>query len=181
MSGIVSEISTRRALRALDEKAVPEDVLRRILEAAVLAPSCFNNQPWRFLVMRDPAGLEKGRAALSKGNAWAAKAPVLICISTRKEDDCISSEGRDYALFDCGLAAANLMIQAAAEDLIAHPFAGYDAAMIKKDFALPPDAIPMVMIAVGYHGDESGLSEKQKASEHAPRTRKPLEDVVAFF
>jgi nitroreductase len=180
MKEIVEAISARRAFRALDERPVPDDVLGRILEASVLAPSCLNNQPWRFLVMREPQGLAKGREALSKGNYWAKKAPVLICIYTRKEDDCISSEGRDYALFACGLAAANLLIQATAEGLIAHPMAGYDAAAMKGAFALPADSIPIVLIALGFPGDESGLSEKHKLSEHAPRIRKPLKEVVVF-
>jgi nitroreductase len=180
MNDIVAEISGRRALRAIDERPIAEELLRRILEAATLAPSCSNNQPWRYLVMQSPEALAKGREALTKGNYWAKKAPVLICIFTRKEDDCVSSEGRDYALFDCGLAAANLMIQATAEGLIAHPMAGFDAAAMKKGFDLADDAIPILFIALGYPGDESGLSEKHKASEHAPRTRKPLEETVIF-
>ena len=44
------EIETRRARRGLNEKAIPEDVLARIMTAATYAPSCFNNQPWRFLI-----------------------------------------------------------------------------------------------------------------------------------
>lgn len=176
----MAEIKARRAFRALDERPIPVDVIRRVLEASILAPSCSNNQPWRFIVMQTPDGLAKGREALSKGNYWAKKAPVLICIHARKEDDCMSSEGRDYALFACGLAAANLMIQAVAEGLIAHPMAGYDAAAIKTAFALPADSIPIGFLALGYPGDESGLSEKHKASEHAPRNRKPLEEVVVF-
>jgi len=130
--------------------------------------------------MKEPQGLAKGREALSKGNYWAKKAPILICLYTRKEDDCISSEGRDYALFACGLAAANLLIQATEEGLVAHPMAGYDAAALKNAFALPADSIPIVLIALGYPGDESGLSEKHRISEHAPRVRKPLEEVLIF-
>jgi nitroreductase len=180
MNEIVAAISARRAYRALDDKPVPPDVLGRILEASVLAPSCMNNQPWRFLVMKEPQGLAKGREVLTKGNYWAKKAPVLICIYARKEDDCVLNEGRDYALFACGLAAANLVIQATTEGLIAHPMAGYDATALKSVFELPADSIPIVLIALGYPGDESGLSEKHKAAEHAPRVRKPLQEVVTF-
>jgi glutaredoxin-dependent peroxiredoxin len=181
MSGIIAEMVARRARRALDTRQVPDDILSRLFEAAVLAPSCNNNQSWRFLVMRSAEALSKGRAALSKGNAWAQKAPVLVCVYTRKQDDCMSSEGRDYALFDCGLAVENLLIQATAEGLIAHPFAGYDAAAVRTSFSLPQDSIPLVLVAVGYPGgDESVLSEKQRASEHAPRDRKPLSDVVTY-
>ena len=55
MSKIVPEIETRRAL---SEEPVPEDVLARIMTAATYAPSCFNNQPWRFLVVSRDRQLE---------------------------------------------------------------------------------------------------------------------------
>ncbi len=177
---ILSAITERRAYRSLDARPVPEESLQRILDAAVLAPSCSNNQPWRFLVMKEPDGLAKGREALSKGNYWAQKAPVLICIYTRKEDDCISSGGREYALFACGLAAANLMAQATAEGLVAHPMAGYNPDILKQSFGLPADGIAIVLIALGYHGDAGGLSERDKASENSPRSRKQLGEVVKF-
>jgi hypothetical protein len=58
MSKIVPEIETRRARRALREEPVPEEVLARIMTAATYAPSCFNNQPWRFLVVSRDRELE---------------------------------------------------------------------------------------------------------------------------
>jgi nitroreductase len=58
MSKMIAEIETRRARRALSDKAVPEDVLARIMTAATYAPSCFNNQPWRFLVVSREKELE---------------------------------------------------------------------------------------------------------------------------
>jgi nitroreductase len=137
-------------------------------------------KPWRILVINSEDTLVQAREALTPGNYWAKKAPVLIVIFTRTHDDCRAGEGRDYALFDCGLAAGNLLLQATREGLIAHPMAGFDAAAIKKSFMMPEDTIPIVLIAVGYPGDESGLSKKHQATEHLPRQRKPQEEVVFF-
>ena len=51
MTGLVKEIEQRRAYRALKEDKIPDDIIRRIMMAATYAPSCFNNQSWRFVVV----------------------------------------------------------------------------------------------------------------------------------
>ncbi len=178
MNELLNEIVTRRARRGLSDRPVDRDVLHRLARAAALAPSCANSQPWRLLFFTEPAALERARAALTPGNYWAKRAPALLLIFTRLADACRRDEGRDYAFFDCGLAAENLMLQAAAEGLIAHGMAGFDAAALKREFGLPADSIPLVMIAIGFPGNESGLSEKHLHDEHAPQTRKPLEETV---
>jgi nitroreductase len=165
MNELLKEITTRRARRALSGKPVEPETLRRLAKAASLAPSCSNNQPWRLLFCTEPPALERARSALTPNNYWAKRAPALLLVFTRIEDACRRDEGRDYALFDCGLAAENLMLQAEAEGLIAHSMAGFDAAALKRDFGLPADAIPIVMIAIGFPGDESGLSEKHLHDE----------------
>ena len=58
MSRILEEIEIRRVRRALSEKPVPGDALARNMTAATCAPSCFNNQPWRFLVIKRDRELE---------------------------------------------------------------------------------------------------------------------------
>ncbi|MBN2352830.1 MAG: nitroreductase family protein [Spirochaetales bacterium] len=178
MNDIITEITTRRARRGFLDKPVERGTLLRLARAASLAPSCANNQPWRLLYFTEPGALERARAALTPGNYWAKRAPALLLIFTRLADDCRRDEGRDYALFDCGLAAQNFMLQATAEGLIAHSMAGFDAAALKRDFELPEDSIPLVMIAVGHPGDGSGLTEKHLRDEHAPQTRKPVGEVV---
>jgi nitroreductase len=50
MGELIHEIEIRRAKRALDEKEIPKEMIGRIMTAATYAPSCFNNQSWRFLV-----------------------------------------------------------------------------------------------------------------------------------
>ncbi len=178
MNDILTEITARRARRGFLDRPVGRETLFRLARAASLAPSCANNQPWRLLFFTEPGALERARAALTPGNYWAKRAPALLLVFTRLADACRRDEGRDYALFDCGLAAQNLMLQATAEGLIAHSMAGFDAAAFKRDFGLPPDSIPAVLIAIGFPGDGSGLSEKHLHDERAPQTRKPLEEIV---
>jgi nitroreductase len=180
VNGLVDEIEKRRAKRALSEDKIPEDILGRIMTAATYAPSCFNNQSWRFLVATEEDTLKQVHEALSGGNYWMKKAPVVVVVATKLEFDCQLSDLRDYALFDCGLATENLMLQAFREGLYAHAIAGFDPLKIKEGFHIPEDYIVITLVALGYPGDDSFLNEKHKELEHGPRIRKPHLEVICY-
>lgn len=180
MGNLLKEIEQRRAFRALDEKKVPEEIINRIMTAATYAPSCSNNQSWRFLVATTDEALNKIRDALSGGNYWMKKAPVLVVVATKPDFDCQLSDCREYAFFDCGLAVENLMLQAFAEGLYAHAVAGYDPLKVKQAFGIPDEFIIITLVAVGYPGNDSHLNEKHKALEHSQRKRKPEQEVISY-
>jgi nitroreductase len=180
MDGLIQEIEMRRAKRALSEKAIPEEVLKRIMTAATYAPSCFNNQPWRFVVVNEKSKLDALHESLSGGNYWAKRAPVRVIVTTKPELDARLSDRRDYALLGCGLATENLMLQAFKEGLIGHAMAGFDPFVVKMKFSIPEDFIVITLVALGYPGDESHLSEKHLTLEHSPRQRKPESEVICW-
>ena len=180
MSELLKEIEARRANRALSEKPIPAETLSRIMTAATYAPSCFNNQAWRFLVITDAAALTKVREALSDGNYWAKKAPAMVVVATKIEFDCRLSDGRDYAFFDCGLATQNLQLQAVKEGLYAHPMAGFDPLVVKKNFGIPDDFTVITLVAMGFPGSDAHLSEKHLKVEKSTRTRKPEQEVIGY-
>ena len=172
-------IQARRAYRALSDEVVAQDALERLVEAAHLAPSCFNNQPWRFVIAQGEA-LEQVKAALPGGNYWAKRAPAIIALASHRDLDCKLSDGRDYFLLGCGMATGMLMVQATQMGLIAHPIAGYDPVAVKEALEIPADYILITLIVVGRPGDVSSLSDKHRAIERAPRDRKPLSAVLAW-
>lgn len=198
---IMKAISERRAYRALSPERVPADTVRRIVEAGTLAPSCYNNQPWR-IVIRDVPVLTDGphtgtpslaressqplaalRESLAEGNAWATKAPLIIAVAVRASDDCRLDDGRDYALFDAGLCAMNMMTQATAEGFVAHPIAGYNPKKAKAALGIPAEYVLAALLVVGKRGapeapDAAPLKEWQLKSEGGPRQRKPLGEVA---
>jgi nitroreductase len=104
MKELIHEIYIRRAKRALSEKKIPDEIMHRLMTAATFAPSCFNKQSWRFLVVTDDEALKMIHDALSGGNYWVKKAPAVVVVATQLEFGCRLSDRRDYALFDCGLA-----------------------------------------------------------------------------
>lgn len=179
-NGIINEILLRRARRALDEKPVPENLIERILHAASLAPSCFNNQPWRFVVVNEQQNLKALKEHLPGGNYWAKRSPCIVCAVTDTELDCRLSDRREYALFDTGLAVENLILQATKEGLIAHPIAGFKPLEIKKCLGIPDKYVLITLVVLGYPGDSSVLSEEHRAAESAEQERKRKEEIISF-
>ena len=180
MEHLLKAIDQRRAKRAYSEKKVPEEIISRIMTAATHAPSCFNNQSWRFVVVTEAEPLKQLHNALSGGNYWMKNAPVMVIVATRPELGCQLSDRRDYAFFDCGLAVENLMLQAFYEELYAHAVAGYDPIKVKQAFSIPEEFIVITLVAIGYPGDEKHLSEKHRQLEHSPRDRKPDSEVISY-
>jgi len=171
------ELAARRAYRSISAEPLSDAEVESLLEAATLAPSCFNNQPWRLVAARGEA-LDKVREALTEGNRWATRAPLVVVLATKPSLDCRQDEGRDYAYFDTGLAAMALMLEATRMGLYAHPIAGYSPAKVRKAVGLPPDFVPLALVVVGKPGDSSLLAEWQKEREAGPRQRKPLSEVA---
>lgn len=177
---ILELLARRWSPRAFDPgRPVPREAMLALLQAARAAPSCFNEQPWRFLVFdaEDADALERARGCLSPGNVWARNAPTLILSVAVDRWQRDGSPNR-FAQHDVGLASENLAIEATARGLSVHFMAGFDDARARQVFAIPEGFTPMVMIAVGYRGDPETLPPKQRERELAPPTRKPLGEIA---
>ena len=174
----IEEIEARRAFRAISAEPVPEEALRRMLEAAALAPSCSNNQPWRFVAVTGQEALTALRASLSEGNAWARSASLIIAAMTKPSLDCRLDEGRDEALFGLGLACMNLMLQATREGLYAHPIGGFAPRKVRAALGIPEDFVVATLIICGRPGEIAALDERNRARESAPRERRPIEELA---
>lgn len=172
-------IEARRAKRALRPDPIAQEDLERLIQAAHFAPSCFNNQPWRFVVVQGEK-LEAVKKALPGGNYWALKSPAMVAVASHPDLDCRLSDNRDYFLFDCGMAVAFLMIQATQMGLVAHPIAGYDPLAVKEALEIPKDYVLITLVVLGWPGDPGELSDKHRELELGPRVRKPLSAVLGW-
>jgi nitroreductase len=178
----IDKVMARRwSPRAFDNRPVEREKIMTLLEAARWAPSCFNEQPWRFLVFDEsnPESLERARACLVEGNAWALKAPVLM-ISVARDNFSRGEKPNRTAQHDVGLATENLLLQAVEEGLAAHGMAGFHVERAREEFNIPDDFTVLAMIAIGYPytGSLDALDEKLRASELAPRQRKPIGEIA---
>lgn len=177
-----NEIARRWSPRIFEEgRAIERDKVMTLLEAARWAPSCFNEQPWRYLVFdgTDPEAMERARACLVEGNAWALKAPVLM-ISVARDNFTYNEEPNRTAQHDVGLASENLVLEAVELGLVAHQMAGFNVARARSEFNIPEDFTILAMIALGYpyRGSLDDLDEKTRAKELAARSRKHVGEIA---
>jgi nitroreductase len=175
---LITPIRDRWSPRAFLDRPVPVETLRTLLEAARWASSCFNEQPWRYIVARREETEEFARllsVLMEKNQAWAKFAPVLL-LSVGKKTFAHNGKPNRHHLHDTGAATATLSIQAAAMGLQAHSMAGYDLEKARVLFGIPEDFEPAAAIAVGYPGPVSAAPPAFQAAEAAKRTRKPLSE-----
>lgn len=171
-------IAHRWSPRAYDEnKAVSQEQIISLLEAARWAPSCFGDEPWRFIVCdknKEATAWENALACLVPGNqAWANNAPVLILICA---DTLFGHNGKPnrWGDYDTGAAAVSLCLQATSMGLATHQMGGFDEEKARETFQVPAQFHMMSMLAVGYAADTDTLSDELKERELAPRKRKAL-------
>ena len=171
-------ISRRWSPRAFDSsKPLSRGQVMALLEAARWAPSCFGDEPWRYLVWdrnRDPGSWQEAFECLSEGNqAWVKNVPLLLA-SIASSQFARNGKPNRWGQHDTGAASANLVLQAVALGLAAHQMGGFNVDMLRERFAIPNGFTPMAMIAVGYQADVATLEGEFKERELATRTRRPL-------
>lgn len=172
-------IAERWSPRAFADRSVDRELLESLFEAARWAPSCFNDQPWSFLVAtRDEAeGFARLADCLVEGNAWARRAPVLA-LSVARLDFERNGRPNRHALHDVGLAVGSLVLQAQALGLATHQMGGFDVERARTTLGVPERHEPVAMIAIGYRGDPASLPATLAERERAPRVRREASSFV---
>ena len=177
--GVLPVFLERWSPRAFADRDVSAKDLRTIFEAARWAPSSYNEQPWRFFVGH--GGSETYNKILDAlvpfNHDWAKSAPVLV-LGVAKTRFSHNDSPNNYAGHDLGAAMALMAVQATALGLAAHQMAGFDWAKARESFAIPDSYAMGSVMAIGYHGELADLEEKFQAQEQAPRSRKPLSEIV---
>lgn len=145
----LTALATRRSIREFTDQPVPADVMEKILQMAMLAPSAANEQPWEFIVI-DDLGLLSRIADNIKYARFAANAPaaVLLCMDEEKQ------KNTGMGIIDMGTCAENFLLAAHALGLGAtyagvYPF--QDRMKFFSDFFdLPANVKPIGLIVLGY-------------------------------
>lgn len=146
---ILTAIRTRRSIRAYTGQPVTQKELDTVLAAAMLAPSAANEQPWDFVVIRDPATLARV-GAINPYASYAAKAPaaILVCLNTGKEKE------KGMGILDAAMSAENLLLAAHGIGLGAVFTGIYPIEERMRGFrallGLPESVIPVGLILLGH-------------------------------
>ncbi len=172
---VLEAIHNRKAYRKLERIDIGDELIEQLAEAAQLAPSCFNKQPWKYVFVKDAKQLEELKDAYSAGNEWCYDASMVIAVFSRKEDDCVIRD-REYYLFDTGISAGFLMLRATELGYVAHPIAGYSPKKVRNALGIPEIYDVVTLICVGKKVDLSHDPEVREQEE----TRAPRKDFREF-
>lgn len=176
---VIDVIKKRKSVRAFAEKAIEDEKVKSLFEAARWAPSSVNEQPWRYIyATRDQPLWTKVFDALNETNqVWVKHAPLLVAsFSLRKLS--WNDHANAYSKYDLGAANAFLSLQAAGLGLQIHQLGGYNAHQLRESLRIPEEFELGAVLAVGYPGDPDRLPEHLKARELSPRMRNKQREFV---
>lgn len=167
---VFEAIQKRKSVRSYKPKPVPVDILRKVLEAARLAPSAGNNQPWHFIVVTDPDKRRKIARGCRFGR-FLAESPVVIvgCGDQR-------ASPRWYAIDTC-IAMENLVLAATGEGLGTCWIGLFNEKEIREMLKIPSHLKVVALLALGYPREKTDILAKLT---HLIRPKKKLKKIVHF-
>ena len=156
-------LTARYSARAYRPDPVPQDVLARVLEAARLAPTAANRQPFGLVVF-PTAGCEADLRRVYH-RSWLAEAPLVLWLGGIPAQAWTRRDGKTYLDVDVAIVMTHLILAAAAEGLGTCVVAAFDPQAAREVFALPPEVEPILLTPLGDPADRAGAKERKPLNE----------------
>lgn len=160
-------IRSRYSVRAYKPDPVSEDKLKRILEAARLAPTAANRQPFKLIIIKTQGREDELRRLYSRD--WFVQAPLVIGLIALPENAWKRRDGKNYADVDGAIVMDHLILAAANEGLGTCWVGAFDPAAAREILKLPEEVEPLAFTPLGYPADNP-----------SPKKRKNLEELVCY-
>jgi len=164
---VLQVIRERYSVRAYSDRPVEDDKLAAVLEAARLAPTAANRQPFRVIVLQT-AGRKEELARIYK-RPWFVQSPLVLGVVAVTSEAWRRMDGKPYDEVDATIAMDHLILAAAALGLGTCWVAAFDPAAAREILALPEDVEPVAFTPLGYAADQP------KAKK-----RRPLKELVQY-
>ncbi|MEY2393536.1 nitroreductase family protein [Wolbachia endosymbiont of Tettigetta isshikii] len=173
---LLALMKARHSGRSYDPtRTLAQEDINALMEAARLTPSCYGNEPWRYIIcnkQNNQSSWERLLSCLDGSNQkWAKNVQVLIISLSAKNFRKLDKGKNFWAKHDTGAASYALMLQATSMNLMAHQMGGFDKDKIIEKFNIPDDFNVMSVVAVGY--EEEGAKVKEK-------TRRPIKEIFFY-
>ncbi len=172
-------LKQRQSVRGYSDQVVEPEKLERCLEAARVAPSACNAQPWKFVVVSDPVLKDQVAGYTTSGplvpmNHFTRQAPLLVVI-VRESPNLTSKIGtllkdKPYTLMDIGIVALQFCLQATAEGLGTCIMGWFNEKKVKELLHIPKSKRAELIITVGYPSSAS----------LRPKVRKKIDDICCY-
>ena len=171
-------ILNRWSSRAMSKEPLSEDEFMPLFEAARWAPSCYNEQPWRFIYAKQNTSAWDLFFSLlvEQNKKWAINASILVVIISHKVFTHNKKPSVTHS-FDTGAAWAYMALEGSARNLVVHGMAGFDYEKAKDICKISDDYQVEAMVAIGKQGKKENLPETLQKKE-IPSDRKPLTQIV---
>jgi nitroreductase len=161
-------IQARYSVRAYKPDPVEDEKLQRILEAARLAPTAANRQPFQIIVLKTAGRQAELRPIYPRD--WFLQAPLLLCACGIPAQNWIRRDGKNYNDVDVTIAMDHLILAAASLGLGTCWIAAFDPSAARQILRLPEGVEPVAFTPLGYPADAP-----------RPKQRKPLSELVRYL
>ena len=179
MNTFLDLVKRRQSARKYSGEPVEEDKITRCAEAARLAPSACNGQPWHFIIVNENDTLktlaESVKAQTLNMNNFVDDVPAMVVLVTEPTNFTARLGGiiksKTYNLIDTGIAAEHFCLQATDEGLGTCIIGWFDEKKVKKILGIPKKKRAHLIISLGYVPDNNNLRDKK---------RKPLQNIISY-
>ena len=162
----------RCSVRSYTQQPVSKEDLDYLLEAAQLAPSAVNFQPWYFIIVREEANRSKIQESYNR--EWFKSAPLYIVIcGDHNQAWKRKSDGKDHCDIDVSIAVEHICLAATEKGLGTCWVCNFDAQILREALALPSHIEPVAILPVGHPNPES-------LCQDAAKVRKPLQEIIRW-
>ncbi len=156
-------IKARYSVRAYKPDPVEEEKLQQVLEAARLAPTAANRQPFQLLVIHTAGREAELRRIYDR--KWFVQAPLVLCVCGVPERGWVRMDGKPYVDVDVAIAMDHLILAATELGLGTCWIAAFDPAAAREVLGLPQGVEPIVFTPLGYPADRPGAKKRKSLAE----------------
>jgi nitroreductase len=156
-------IKNRYSVRSYQDKAVEEDKLQKVLEAACTAPTAANKQPFKLIVVKTQGRKEDLKRIYPA--EWFSEAPLVICACAIPSKGWTRRDGRCYVEVDVAIAMDHLILAATNLGLGTCWIAAFDAQAAREVLKLPQGVEPLLFTPIGYPADEPQSKSRKELTE----------------
>jgi len=164
---VTEAIEKRQSIREYQDTDVPEEKLKKVLEAARLSPSASNRQDRKFVVVRD-SGRRRELSEASNGQRHVREAPVVIAAVATRPAYVMMCGVPAYAV-DVAIAVDHMTLAAVSEGLGTCWIGAFSQERVRQILRIPDDYVVVALLTLGF-----------PRSPGNPKTRKPLDEMVSF-
>jgi nitroreductase len=156
-------VHRRYSVRNYKSKPVEDEKLNAVLNAARLAPTAANKQPFRLIVIRTEGREEELKRIYHA--KWFSDAPLVICACTVPTESWTRKDGRNYVDVDTAIAMDHLILSATDMGLGTCWIAAFDPKTAKRVLKLPDGVEPLLFTPLGYPADEISTKNRKEIDE----------------